>query len=104
MNLRRLLCFIGLITSISALAQQPAIAQQPAPAQQLANLALVAKATTAGRPGATLTAVNDEDTTASEGDPWYRTLHRQANQWVEYQWPQPITTRQIAVKWWDYEH
>jgi len=99
MNVRRLLyCLLPLASALSAAVQTAATAQQPA------NLAIVAKATTSGRPGAILTTLNDGDTAATEGDGWFRTLHRQANQWVEYAWPQAITTRQISAFWWDYEH
>ena len=96
MNLRRFFACIALPGLI--MIASPTAAQTPA------NLAIVAKATTSGRPGAILSTLNDGDTAAGEGDPWYRSLHRQANQWVEYQWPQAITTRQIATLWWDYEH
>jgi DUF1680 family protein len=97
---------LPLIARTPLAAQQPAAAQTPSTAQAAtpANLAIVARATTSGRPGAALTTLNDGDTAASEGDGWFRSLHRQANAWVEYQWPQPITTRQIATLWWDYEH
>lgn len=104
MDLRRFFCCIVLFATAFAVGQTSALGQTPAPAQSPANLALVAKATTSGRAGTILTAVNDEDTAAGEGDSWYRSLHRQANQWVEYQWPQPVTTHQVSTLWWDYEH
>src|SRR5580698_8969683 len=93
MKLCRVLCCAALLgLTLSAAAQPPA------------NLAVVARATGSASSGDLLTTPNDEDTVANEGDPWYSSLHRQANQWVEYEWPQPVTTRQIAVLWWDYEH
>ena len=101
---RFLSCLILMGFAVSATAQTPATGQTAAQPAAPANLAIVAKATTSARPGAVLTTLNDEDTTASEGDPWYRSLRRQANQWVQYEWQQPITTRQIAILWWDYNH
>lgn len=97
MNLRRSLFFIALacLTTIAL----PAAAQTTAPG----NLALVAGTAGSGRPGE-LTTLNDQDTTAEHGDPWFRGLRRQADQWVEYTWQQPVTTRSISVFWWDYDH
>ena len=77
----------------------PAAAQTTLPG----NLALVATARSSGRSGA-VTTLNDQDTTTERGDPWFRGLRRQANQWVEYTWQQPVTTGTIAVFWWDFDH
>lgn len=94
MNLRRYLYCIALSwISLSAAAQTT----------PPGNLALVAAASSSGRTGAATT-LNDQDTTAERGNPWFRGLHRQANQWVEYTWQQPVTTGTIAVFWWDFDH
>lgn len=118
MSFRRFLTISALLGSALAIrtpaaAQQsgttrpPAAAQMPATAQTPpapANLAIVASATSSGRPGTALTTFNDGDTAAGEGENWYRSLRRQPNAWVEYKWAQPITTRQVSLLWWDYEH
>ena len=74
------------------------------PAAAQSNLAVVATATGSGRPGAPLTTPNDELTPTPPGNTRRPPLPRMANQWVEYTWLQSISTRQIAVYWWDYTH
>ena len=92
MNLRCLLSGAALI-GFTAIAL-PAAAQS--------NLAVVATATGSGRPGALLTTPNDELIPTPPGNARRPPLPRMANQWVEYTWQQRISTRQIAVYWWDY--
>lgn len=92
MNKRYLLLTLGLAALfLSAFAQQPE-----------GNLAIVATATGSARPGAVLTALNDGETPMEPGDPRARPLTRQPNQWVQYEWKQPVSTHQIALFWWDH--
>lgn len=77
----------------------------PAAAQQAeGNLAIVATPTGSGRFSGTLTTLNDGETPTPKGNPRYPRPPRQANQWVQYEWQQPVTTKQVAVYWWDYSH
>jgi len=92
MNKRHLLLTLGLAALfLSASAQQSE-----------GNLAIVATATGSARPGAVLTALNDGETPMEPGDPRARPLTRQPNQWVQYEWKQPVSTHQIALFWWDH--
>ena len=77
----------------------------PAAAQSVreGNLAFVATATGSARPGARLAPLNDGETPTEPGDRRARPLQRQANQWVQYEWAQPVSTRQIAVFWWNFD-
>jgi DUF1680 family protein len=67
------------------------------------NLAMIATATSSGRPNAKLLELNDGQTPTEDPDDEPGYLTRQANQWVQYEWPQPVTTRQVGVFWWDFK-
>lgn len=75
---------------------------QHASAQETGNLAIVATATGSGRPGQSLTTLNDGVTPTPRGNPRRPAPPRMADQWVEYDWKTPVTTKQVAVYWWDY--
>ena len=67
------------------------------------NLAVVATATSSGRANYIVTTLNDELTPTPPGNSRFlRPQTRFANQWVQYDWKQPVTTHEIAVFWWDY--
>ena len=102
MHIHRFLTAV-LLTAVllPASAQQPA-AQTGATANAEGNLAIVATPTGSARPGALLDALNDGETPMEPGDRRARPLTRQANQWVQYEWKQPVSTRQIALFWWDH--
>lgn len=69
------------------------------------NLALVATPTTSFVSGhETITALNDGFTPAHSDDKShgaYGNWPRTGTQWVQYEWSQPISTRQIEVYWFD---
>ncbi|HEY4336449.1 MAG TPA: beta-L-arabinofuranosidase domain-containing protein [Puia sp.] len=95
MNKRHLLIQLLLLACIL-----PAVAQTSADG----NLAIVATATASGRNGDPITTLNDGETPTPPGNARYRRPARLANQWVQYDWKQPVTTKQIAVYWWDFSH
>ncbi len=70
-----------------------------------ANLAVVATASTSYVSGhETITALNDGATPANSNDKShgaYGNWPRTGAQWVQYDWSQPITTRQMDVYWFD---
>jgi DUF1680 family protein len=74
-------------------------------AQDGANLALVASTSTSFVSGhETITALNDGFTPANSDDKShgaYGNWPRRGTQWVQYDWSQPISTRQIDVYWFD---
>lgn len=78
------------------------LAAPPAPG---ANLAVVAKATTSYVSGhETITALNDGATPRHSNDKSrgaYGNWPRTGAQWVQYEWTQPILTRQMDVYWFD---
>jgi DUF1680 family protein len=93
-------CFLTVFTGLIFLLQSA-----PAQPVQPGNLAIVATATGSTRPGVVLTTPNDGLTPTPPGNssrPNRPAPPRLANQWVEYDWRTPVTTRQIAVFWWDY--
>jgi len=69
------------------------------------NLAVVAKATASNVSGDTsLAALNDGFTPRNSRDRrqgTYGNWPSRGTQWVQYEWSQPISTRQIDVYWWD---
>ncbi len=67
------------------------------------NLAVVATATGSGRTDYIITTLNDGLTPTPPGNSRFlRPQQRFANQWVQYDWKQPISTHQVALFWWDY--
>jgi hypothetical protein len=70
-----------------------------------ANLALVATPLTSFVSGhETITALNDGFTPRRANDHShgaYGNWPQTGTQWVQYEWSQPISTRQVAVYWWD---
>ena len=70
-----------------------------------ANLALVAKPSASHVSGDTsVAALNDGNTPANSlerGTGSYGNWPRTGTQWVQYDWSQPISTRQAEVYWWD---
>jgi DUF1680 family protein len=67
------------------------------------NLAVVAIPSTSGRSGPNLFAMSDGITINKLADPGQRpnmvTL-RQGTQWVQYEWSQPVNTKEIDLFWW----
>ncbi len=102
MKQRRIFFLVGLLFLLSG---SPEIIQAQATGKidTAGNLAIVAVATGSGRPGAILSTLNDGLTPMTPG-----TIRRQGPSprlgvhWVEYDWSQPVNTRQIALFWWDY--
>lgn len=71
------------------------------------NLAIVATPFTSARFGAAPDFLNDGLTpfsTARMQTGGNRTARRLSNQWVQYEWLQPVTTDGIAVYWWNYDN
>jgi hypothetical protein len=79
--------------------------QEKAP--QGKNLAIVAIASGSSRSGAPITTLNDGLTPVNTGamrQGGNRPPQRLTSQWVQYDWNQPVTTKEIAVFWWNYEN
>ena len=97
-------CLQSLVVFLSlSITTQPRASAQSSGLYDSANLAVVASATGSGRPGATLTTLNDGLTPTIPGNPRRQgPPPRLGTHWVEYDWIQPVSTRQIAVFWWDY--
>jgi DUF1680 family protein len=85
-------------------AQTAPSSQGPSQAQSApGNLAVVATATGSGRTDYIITTLNDGLTPTPPGNSRFlRPQPRFANQWVQYEWKQPISTHQVALFWWDY--
>src|SRR6185503_9616122 len=90
----------GLFVSITAALAQGTNAQASG-----ANLALVATPSSSFVSGDTRnTALNDGNSPRSSRDSRrgsYGNWPRQGTQWVQYDWSQPISTKQVEVYWWD---
>jgi DUF1680 family protein len=105
MNKRHLLAFLLLAPFFMPAAAQTSNAAQTGESTHAeGNLAIVATATGSGRNGGVLTTLNDGETPTPKGNARYPRPPRQANQWVQYEWSQPVTTRLISVFWWDFSH
>jgi len=90
----------GMVLCASYLSAQPS-----APTASSVNLAVVATPSSSYVSGDTReTALNDGGSPrSSRGDRrgTYGNWPRQGTQWVQYDWSQPISTKQIEVYWWD---
>ncbi|HEX9046033.1 MAG TPA: beta-L-arabinofuranosidase domain-containing protein, partial [Verrucomicrobiae bacterium] len=77
----------------------------PAQESGSANLAVVAKASASHVSGDTSVAALNDDFWPRRSDDdqhgAYGNWPSTGTQWVEYDWAQPISTRQMAVYWWD---
>ena len=91
--------FLCLALSLTGLAAEPA--PRPVPT----NLAPLATATTSfGSGHETIAALNDGFDPAGVNDHRhgaYGNWPQTGTQWVQYEWSQPISTREVAVYWWD---
>ncbi|HEY5912605.1 MAG TPA: beta-L-arabinofuranosidase domain-containing protein [Verrucomicrobiae bacterium] len=86
---------------------QTAVAQEtaaPAPEQRV-NLAVVATPSSSYVSGDTsVSALNDDNNprnSRQRGPGSYGNWPRTGTQWVQYDWSQPISTKETAVYWWD---
>src|SRR5260221_6720081 len=95
--------FYLFVTAPSTVKAQSAGGTNPDPAPGEGNLAVVATATGSGRTDYIITTLNDGLTPTPPGNSRFlRPQPRFANQWVQYEWKQPVSTHRIAVYWWDY--
>lgn len=100
---------------INAVAFLLAAASLPASGQQTeasrANLAIVATPSAAGRGGAMLDGLNDGLTPTNQGGRFgggggggRNRVQPRSMYWVQYEWAQPVSTKEIAVYWWNYNN
>ena len=93
---------LSLLTAVALLPLLRSSAETPPPG---ANIALVAAPSASYTSGDTSTAaLNDGNQPANSrqrGTGSYGNWNRTGTQWVQYDWPKPISTRQIEVYWWD---
>ena len=70
------------------------------------NLAVVATPSGSSRSGALMTSLNDGLTPVNTGAlrQGSNRPRRLTSQWVQYEWIQPVTTKEIAVFWWNFEN
>ncbi len=96
----------GAITAMLAMMAAPAIGQEKSPNAR-PNLAIVATPTAINRFGGSLDALNDGLTPTPRGNQrggggGNRPQPPRSQYWVQYEWAQPVSTKEIAVYWWDY--
>jgi uncharacterized protein len=101
-----------LVTTISfqAAAQTslPVSAQSKELLTRRPNLAVVATASSSARFGQSLTSLNDGLAPTSQGGrgggSGNRQLPPRTQFWVQYEWKQPVSTKEIAIFWWNYNN
>ncbi|WP_162915413.1 glycoside hydrolase family 127 protein [Paraflavitalea soli] len=96
----------GAITAMLAMMAAPAIGQEKSPDPR-PNLAIVASPSAINRFGGSLDALNDGLTPTPRGNQrggggGNRPQPPRSQFWVQYEWAQPVSTKEIAVYWWDY--
>ena len=100
----RFFCLAAIVLA-TIIISMPALAQQPAPLTTRPNLAVVAASSGANRFGTSLSSLNDGVAPTNQGRggggnrPQPRSMY-----WVQYEWKQPISTKEIAVYWWNYNN
>jgi DUF1680 family protein len=79
-------------------------AQENKPITSRPNLAMVATVTSSARNGQPVNTLNDGAAPVSVSSARPRTAPRnpRTNVWVQYEWPQPVSTKEIGVFFWDY--
>lgn len=86
----------------------PVAAQKEEPLTTRPNLAVIATATASSRQGGALPTLNDGVAPVNQGNfrggggGANRTPQPRTSQWVQYEWQQPVTTKEIALYWYDY--
>ncbi|MES2277684.1 MAG: beta-L-arabinofuranosidase domain-containing protein [Bacteroidota bacterium] len=78
------------------------IAQQADPAVLKGNLAVIATATYSGRPGTIANWWSDGLTPTPNRLNNNRAPQALGVQWIQYEWNQPVSTKEIALFWWNY--
>ena len=71
------------------------------------NLSIVAVPSGSSRYGANMNSLNDgliPEKTGPLRSQGNRPAQRLTSQWVQYDWTQPVTTREIQVFWWNFEN
>jgi DUF1680 family protein len=79
-------------------------AQENKPITSRPNLAMVATVTSSARNGQPVNTLNDGAAPVGVSSARPRTAPRnpRTNVWVQYEWPQPVSTKEIGVFFWDY--
>jgi hypothetical protein len=79
-------------------------AQENKPLTSRPNLAMVATVTSSARNGQPISTLNDGAAPVSVSSARPRTAARnpRTNVWVQYEWPQPVSTKEVGVFFWDY--
>ncbi|MBI5383108.1 MAG: glycoside hydrolase family 127 protein [Verrucomicrobia bacterium] len=96
--------FAAGLAAVAAFCSKDALAQDTSPAPAV-NLAVVATPSSSYVSGDTsVTALNDNNNprnSRQRGTGSYGNWPRTGTQWVQYDWSQPVSTRQVEVYWWD---
>jgi DUF1680 family protein len=104
MNSMRLLRF-SLFGILVAGCTVPAAGQSAEPLTTRANLAVVASPTSSARQGGGANAFNDGLAPTPGGRGGNRNNQQPRTvQWVQYDWKQPVSTKEVAVYWWNYNN
>lgn len=85
----------------------PAAGQSAEPLTTRANLAVVATPSSSGRQGPSVNAFNDglaPTPSRGGGGGGNRNPQPRSVQWVQYEWKQPVSTKEVAVFWFNYNN
>src|SRR4030095_16440036 len=82
--------------------QTTTIASKVEASQSRGNLAAVASASSPSRSDQSLHFLNDGFTPTPQGNRGGLRQQPRSNIWVQYEWTQPISTKEISVYWWNY--
>lgn len=97
----------GALAAMLAMMAAPAIGQEVKSPDTRPNLAIVATPTVSARFGGSLDGLNDGLTPTPRGNNrgggggGNRPQPPRSQYWVQYEWAQPVSTKEIAVYWWD---
>ena len=90
------------IPAAIAVGQSTTIANKVEASNPRGNLAAVATASSSSRFDQSLYFLNDGLTPTIQGNRGGSRQQARSNMWIQYEWAQPISTREISVYWWNY--
>jgi DUF1680 family protein len=97
---------LSVFTLLATFITSPVMGQSAGSPSPHGNLAVIATPSGPARYGSSWNVLNDGLVPTPPGNARIgnRPPQRRSNQWVQYEWKQPIRTSAIALYWWDYNN
>ena len=95
---------LATLLPVAAISQPVAVSNKTGSGTVRGNLAVIATTSSSARFGQALNSLNDGLTPTNQGGRGGGGNRQQprTNMWIEYEWAQPVSTKEVAVYWWNY--